>query len=230
MPVLERLKRDDSRGALQRQQALLAEAKKHVGYEAQLQGSKFAARAGYPGTEPWSGYFADCCLYDAGLWLPSCQWGLWVFSKVSLLARPSPGTLAVFSAITPHLRVGIVSRVNRDGSFDVIEGSVPRVPGAAPRAVASRTHQPGSTIGFMSPLPAPAPLDPADQLDVSRLTPDLTAHLCVLLGISVRSVWDQAARDAYSGWQLACGYNPHDATGIPDQNSTDLLVRVAQHA
>lgn len=228
MSVLERLKRGDSRGALQRQQALLAEAKKHLGYEAPLQGSIFAARAGYPGTEPWSGYFADCCLYDAGLWLPSCQWGLWGFSRAPLLARPSPGTLAVFSAITPHLRVGIVSRVNRDGSFDVIEGSVPRTPGSPPRAVASRTHQPGSTIGFMSPLEIPA----ADSIDVSRLTSETTARLCVMLGISTRAVWDQAARDAYSGWQLACGYNPHDATGIPDQNSADLLARVTatQHA
>lgn len=226
MSVLERLKRDESRGASQRQQALLAEAKKHLGYEAPLQGSVFAARAGYPGTDPWSGYFADCCLYDAGLWLPSYQWGLFLFSR-ALETRPSPGTLAIFSRITPHLRVGIVSRVHPDGSFDAIEGSVPRTPGSPPRAVASRTHQPGSTIGFVSPQPAPPPLDPARRISTTSLTPAAVRELRRHLGMQPAPQWDQAAQERYAAWQLACGYHPQDATGQPDQNSADMLVRVS---
>lgn len=120
--------------------ALIATARKYVGYKSELLGrNSFGERVGYDATV-WSGAFIDVIARESGLDLPSFVYSpaaLAEFTRLKLTARkPQPGDIAIFnfSSITvtngsnfaaPHIGLVVDTReLTSNGRFLTIEGNV----------------------------------------------------------------------------------------------------------
>lgn len=116
-------------------QKVLDIARRNIGYKENPPNSnrtKFGAWYGMD-REPWCAMFVSYCFYQAGLPLPAttpkgfayCPWGVnWFKKQGRWYKKPQVGDVVFFrwsGAVAQH--VGIVERVNPDGSIVTIEGN-----------------------------------------------------------------------------------------------------------
>lgn len=223
-----------------------------LGYTPLGNRSEFAERVGYP-SSPWAGAFIDCVFHDAGLVIPSVTYpasGLAEFIKARrVFETPQPGDIAffVFSTGSPFetMHVGLVvdtrewetARVVQTIEGDVSSGLAKSDPSL--RGVFNRVRDGHEILTFARVQPAPtnktetAQPDSLPVIDPRRVTSGRRNKDIGLVQLALKQVtglvgetpdmFDGPTRRAYARWQRITGRVSHDASGIPDRASLQLL-------
>lgn len=146
---------------------LIEEAERHVGYRAQPNRMSAFQLPSYNGL-PWNGTFIDRVMHDAMGDFPEVRFistvaalGYYV-NRNGVYRKPTAGSVVFFNFAAdpvhpfeqPH--VGLVVKVNPNGSFETVEGETN--PGVAqgsqlPDGVFRRVRHVTDTIGFVRPVP-----------------------------------------------------------------------------
>ena len=147
--------------------SIITEAERHVGYRAQPNRMSVFQLEAYRGSA-WSGVFIDRVLHDAFGTFPEVRFVSTVAAlgyymrKNGVYRKPRTGDIVFFNFSTDPLlpfeqpHVGVVVRVNGDGSFETVEGeTAPGTPQGSQLVdgVFRRVRYGTDVIGFVRPVP-----------------------------------------------------------------------------